>query len=107
MSLFGTFLETASKGLSWLNDNKAALDLLSGAAQGYGKYLDMRQNEKQFNKQYSLMKAQWEDQLRRGGAPSDYDSGDYASVSAGFKPGGLLDGTLAQAPTLNPQQKEL
>lgn len=101
MSLFDSFLDTASKGFSWLNNNKVALDLISGAAQGYGKYLDMKQSKDQFNKQYGLMKQQYEDSLRRGGAPSDYDSGDYATVGSGFNPGSFIDGKYATAPTVN------
>lgn len=106
MSLFGTFLDTASKGFSWLGDNKVALDMISGVAQGFGKYLEMRQSDKQFNKQFDLQKKQWEDQQRRGGAPSDYNSGDYASVGDGFKPGAFLDGQYAVAPTVNQYQQK-
>lgn len=106
MGLFDSFLDTASKGFSWLSENKAALDMLSGAAKGFGTYMSMRQSDKQFNKQFNLAKAQWEDQRRRGGAPSDYNSGDYASVGDGFKPGAFLDGQYAVTPTVNQYQQK-
>lgn len=93
MGLFDSFLDTASKGFSWLSDNKAALDLVAGAAKGYGAYM----SNKQQNKQYDLLKRQFEDQLSRGGAPSDYNSGDF-TVGSGFNPGKFLDGGIAQAP---------
>lgn len=102
MSLFDSFLDTASKGLSWLGENKAAMDLISGVAQGYGKYLEMKQSDKQ----YDLLKRQFEDRLSRGGAPSGYDSGDYNTVGSGFNPGSFLDGKYAVAPTVNDYQKK-
>jgi len=94
MGLFDSFLDTASKGLDWLGNNKAALDLVSGAAKGYGAYLSYKQQDKQ----YDLMKRELEDRLSRGGAPSSYNSGDY-TVGSGFQPGKFLDGTIASAPT--------
>lgn len=94
MGLFDSFLDTASKGLDWLSNNKAALDLVSGAAKGYGAYLSYKQQ----NNQYDLLKRQFEDQLSRGGAPSNYNSGDY-SVGSGFTPGKFLEGDIATTPT--------
>ncbi len=91
MGLFDSFLDTASKGFDWLSNNKGALDLVAGAAKGYGAYL----NYKQQNNQYDLLKRQFEDQLSRGGAPSDYNSGDF-TVGSGFNAGKFLDGDIAQ-----------
>ncbi len=90
MGLFDSFLDTASKGMDWLSNNKAALDLVSGAAKGYGAYMSYKQQDKQ----YDLMRRELDDRLSRGGAPSGYNSGDY-SVGSGFQPGKFLDGDIA------------
>lgn len=96
MGLFDSFLDTASKGFDWLSNNKAALDLVSGAAKGYGAYLSYKQQ----NKQYDLLERQFQDQLSRGGAPSDYNSGNY-TVGSGFQAGKFLDGDIAKTDMSN------
>lgn len=93
MGLFDSFLDTASKGLDWVSNNKGALDLISGAAKGYGAYMSYKQQDKQ----YDLMKRELDDRLSRGGAPGAYNSGDY-TVGSGFTPGKFLEGNYANAP---------
>lgn len=94
MGLFDGFLDTASSAFNWLNDNKAALDLIGGAAKGYGAYL----SAKEASNTLDFQKKQWEEQQRRAGStPSSYNSGNYATNMATFNPGTLLNGSMANA----------
>lgn len=97
MSFFDSFLDTASKGLDWLNNNQAVLDTVAGVAKGYGQYLTYKQNANQFNTQYDLMKRQFEDEQSRKSAPNDYNSGDFTTGLAEFKPGTFLAGSMSNA----------
>lgn len=94
MGIFDGFLDTASKAFSWLDNNKAALDLISGAAKGVGAYLTY----KQANDQQDFLKQQYEDQQRRldenTKAPTAYDN---AMPMSSFEAGKMLSGNMADA----------
>lgn len=94
MGLFDSFLDTASSAFDWLNDNKAALDLISGAAKGYGAYMDYKSQQKQ----YDFMKKQYEDQQRRyeEGTKSP-DAYSNAVPLSGFQATTMLSGNMADA----------
>jgi len=91
MSFFDSFLDTASKGLDWLSNNQAALDAITGAAKGYGAYLQYKQQ----GQQYDLLKQQFADSQDRKVAPSAYNAGDFTTGLSTFKPGVLLNGNMA------------
>lgn len=94
MGFFDGFLDTASKAFGWLNDNKAALDLISGAAKGYGAYMQYKQNadqQKFLEKQYNEQSRRWEDSTK---APNEYDNSVPLSS---FEAGNLLSGNMADA----------
>lgn len=94
MSLFDSFLDTASKAFNWLDNNKAALDLVSGAAKGYGAYMQYKQNQ---NMQ-DFQRQQYEDYQRRlddtTKAPNAYDK---SLPMSSFKASNLLSGNMANA----------
>ncbi len=94
MGFFDGFLDTASKAFSWLDNNKAALDLISGAAKGFGAYMQY----KQANSQQAFLEKQYEDQQRRledtTKAPNAYDNSVPLSS---FEAGKLLSGNMADA----------
>lgn len=97
MGLFDSFLDTASKAFDWLGNNKAALDLVSGAAKGYGAYLQNKQGNDALKWE---QKRYYDEQRRRdeySAAPSDYNKGDYTTGLADFNPGNLVQGSMADA----------
>lgn len=61
MGFFDGFLDTASSAFNWLGNNKAALDMISGAAKGYGAYMQYKQQ----NKQNKMIQQQMDDANRR------------------------------------------
>ncbi|UVD31723.1 hypothetical protein Pondi_00082 [Escherichia phage Pondi] len=94
MSFFGSFLDTASSAFNWLGNNKAALDLISGAAKGYGAYMQYKQG----NQQMKLMQKQQENEQRRW----DDTHGVIDSYDNSIPPGqqansALLSGSMADA----------
>lgn len=94
MGIFDSFLDTASSAFNWLDNNKAALDLVSGAAKGFGAYLTYKGNQDQFKMQQKM----YEDQQRRlqdtTAAPAGYDNSVPLSS---FQASGLLSGSMADA----------
>lgn len=112
MGFFDSFLDTASSAFNWLGNNKTALDMISGAAKGYGTYMQYKQNKdaanlqkqqmKQAQSQYeqslAFQKQQYEDEQRRikdnTAAPSAYNN---ALPMSSFEAGSLLSGNMADA----------
>lgn len=94
MSFFGSFLDTASSAFNWLGNNKAALDLISGAAKGYGAYMQYKQG----NRQMKMMQQQYDDQQRRWdqthGTINSYDN---SVPGLQTQNSGLLAGNMANA----------
>lgn len=94
MGLFDGLLDTASKAFGWLDNNKAALDLISGAAKGFGAYLSYKQGVDQ----QKFLERKYEDEQRRledtTKAPNGYDN---TVPLASFEAGKLLSGNMADA----------
>lgn len=94
MSFFSGFLDTASSAFNWLSNNKTALDLISGAAKGYGTYMQYKQSSQQ-NK---MMQQQIDDANRRydqsHGVINSYDNAIPAGQQANTA---LLSGNMANA----------
>lgn len=94
MGLFDSFLDTASSAFNWLNNNKAALDLISGAAKGYGAYMQY----KQANKQQKFMQQQFDEDRRRWEEThSSPDAYDNSKPLASFEASKMLSGNMANA----------
>lgn len=94
MSFFSGFLDTASSAFNWLSNNKAALDMISGAAKGYGAYMQYKQGNQQIKMQQQMM----DDQNRRW----DQTHGTIDSYDNSVPPGqqansSLLAGSMANA----------
>lgn len=105
MGFFDSFLDTASSAFNWLGNNKTALDMISGAAKGYGTYMDyklqkqqMKQAQSQYDKSLAFQKQQYEDEQRRlkdnTAAPTAYNN---AVPMSSFEAGSLLAGNMADA----------
>lgn len=94
MGIFDSLLDTASKAFGWLSDNKAALDMISGAAKGFGAYMSYKQQadaQKFQEKQYEDYQRRMKDNTA---APSAYDNSVPLSS---FSAGNLLAGSMADA----------
>lgn len=94
MGFFDGFLNTASSAFNWLSNNKAALDMISGAAKGYGAYMQYKQS----NQQNKMMQQQINDANRRW----DQTHGTIDSYDNSVPPGqqansSLLSGSMADA----------
>lgn len=94
MSFFGSFLDTASSAFNWLGNNKAALDLISGAAKGYSAYMQYKQG----NQQIKMQQQQMDDANRRWdsthGTINGYDNSVPAMQTQNTA---LLSGSMADA----------
>lgn len=94
MGFFDSFLDTASSAFKWLDNNKAALDLISGAAKGFGAYMQYKQQADQnkfVQKQYEDEQRRWKDTTA---APSAYSN---AVPLANQQASTLLAGSMANA----------
>lgn len=94
MGFFDSFLDTASSAFNWLDNNKAALDLISGAAKGFGAYMTYKQSQDQMKQSQQ----QYDDYQRRlkdtTSAPSSYSN---AMPMSSFQESSLLSGNMADA----------
>ena len=94
MGLFDSFLDTASSAFNWLDNNKAALDLISGAAKGFGAYMTYKQGQDQMKMQQKM----YDDEQRRWkdthSAPSSYSN---AIPLASQQASTMLSGNMADA----------
>jgi len=92
MGFFDGFLDTASKAFDWLGNNQAALDMISGAAKGFGAYMSYKQQASQqkfLEKQYEDEQRRWKDTTA---APTPYDN---SAPLSSFSAGNLLAGSMA------------
>lgn len=94
MGLFDSFLDTASSAFNWLDNNKAALDMISGAAKGFGAYMQYKQGQdqmKQYKQMYDDEQRRWQD---THSAPSQYDN---SIPMSSYQASSLLSGNMADA----------
>lgn len=94
MSFFSSFLDTASSAFNWLGNNKTALDMISGAAKGYGQYMQYKQSKDQMK----MMQQQYDDQQRRWDQThGTIDSYDNSVPAMQTQNSTLLAGNMADA----------
>lgn len=94
MGFFDSFLDTASSAFKWLDNNKAALDMISGAAKGYGAYMQYkgsRDAAKQQQRNYDEQMRRFDEGTK---APGAYDNSVPLSS---FQASNMLSGNMADA----------
>lgn len=94
MGLFDSFLSTASSAFNWLGNNKVALDMISGAAKGYGTYMQYKQTKDQMK----MQQQQLDDSNRRWDQThGTIDSYDNSVPAMQTQNTALLSGSMADA----------